>query len=115
MPEHQLEPSDQKAAARHRESAESSQTTADGTSVVHSLLRLQGQIGNAQIARLLAQRAAPGEDEQQTRHETVGIEGGAVGPETSALIQSRRGAGSPLDEGTRSSMESSFGTSFADV
>jgi hypothetical protein len=108
--------SSEKAALRRRAASDS---LADATSVhaqpVHPLLRLQGQVGNAHIARLLAQRAAPEEEEVQAKHETVGLEGGAVGPDTSARIQSLRGSGSPLDESTRTSMESSFGTSFADV
>ncbi len=148
----------------------------------HPLLTLQSQIGNAQVARLLAQRAAapetelqashdtsvqreeapdedelqashdlsvqreeapdedelqashdvslqreeaPDEDELQASHdqavqreedaEQVGIEGGDVGPDTAQRISSARGNGSALDSGTRTSMESGFGTSFADV
>ncbi|MBV9579798.1 MAG: DUF4157 domain-containing protein, partial [Chloroflexi bacterium] len=131
----------------------------------HPLLTLQSQIGNAQVARLLAQReaaseeeeevqalhdlslqreAAPEEDELQAQHdlslhreaapeeeelqaqhdlsvqreedaEQVGIEGGAVGPDTAQRISSARGGGSALDSGTRATMESGFGTSFADV
>ena len=112
-------------------------TSADGhDSATHPLLRLQGQIGNAQIARMLAQReaapdeddvaashdlaqreAAPDEDEVAAKHddEQVGVQGGPVGPETTSRIQAARGGGSSLDGGTRSSMESSFGTSFEDV
>jgi Domain of unknown function (DUF4157) len=119
----------------------------DGSSPVHPLLTLQSQIGNAQVARLLAQRAAPEDeleakhdlplqraapedeleakhdlsaqrdtdDQAQAEHERVGIEGGPVGPDTAAQIQSARGGGSSLDAGTRSTMESGFGTSFDDV
>src|SRR5262249_55268037 len=106
MPEHQLYPTDEKVAARRHEGGESATPTiADGSSVVHSLLRLQSHVGNGHIARLLAQRAAEDEQEQaQASHETVGIEGGAVGPDTSALIHRQRGGGSPLDSGTRSAM-----------
>jgi Domain of unknown function (DUF4157) len=111
----------------------------------HPLLTLQSQIGNAQVARLLAQReAAPEEEEVQAKHdlsvqreeapeeeevqakhdlsvqreedaEQVGIEGGDVGPDTAQRISTARGGGSSLDSGTQSTMEAGFGTSFADV
>jgi hypothetical protein len=57
----------------------------------------------------LAQREMSEDNEQ------VGIDGGAVGPDTAQRIQSSRGGGSSLDTGTRASMESGFGTSFEDV
>jgi hypothetical protein len=117
----------------------------DSSSPVHPLLTLQSQIGNAQVARLLAQRAAEGEveakhdlsvqraeedeveaehdlsvqraaeDEVEAKHEQVGTEGGPVGPDTAQRISSARGGGSTLDGGTRATMESGFGTSFEDV
>jgi hypothetical protein len=175
----------------HNESAERQaalRRKADGTggpdtrAPEHPLLTLQSQIGNAQVARLLAQReaapeddevqashdlsvqreaapeddeiqakhdlsvqreAAPEDDEIQAKHdvsvqregapeddevqaqhdlaqreedaEQVGIEGGDVGPDTAQRISSARGGGSALDAGTQASMESGFGTSFADV
>jgi hypothetical protein len=101
---------------------------ADGSSPVHPLLTLQSQIGNAQVARLLAQREASDEleakhdlsqrdtdDQAQADHEHVGIEGGPVGPDTQQQIHSARGGGSSLDSSTRSTMEGGFGTSFEDV
>jgi hypothetical protein len=102
---------------------------ADSSSPVHPLLTLQSQIGNAQVARLLAQREASEEldakhdlsaqrdtdDQAQADHEHVGIEGGPVGPDTAQQIHSARGGGSSLDAGTRSTMEGGFGTSFEDV
>jgi hypothetical protein len=107
--------------------------------ITHPLLRLQSQVGNAPIARLfaqreaqeeeedkgavhakhdpaLAQRQADDEEEVQAKHdETVGLAGGPVGPDTAQRIQAKRGGGSELDLGLRSSMEHSLGTSFADV
>ncbi len=101
---------------------------ADSSSPVHPLLTLQSQIGNAQVARLLAQRDASDElaarhdpsqrdtdDQALADHEHVGIEGGPVGPDTHQQIQSARGGGSSLDSSTRATMESGFGTSFEDV
>jgi len=105
--------------------------TAESGPTVHPLLRLQSQVGNSQVARLIAQRAE--EDELAASHdltqraqeedelalsrddEQVGIEGGAVGPDTESQIQSMRGSGSALDDTTRGTMENSFGTSFEDV
>jgi hypothetical protein len=134
---------------RHTEAAEA--TTSPET---HPLLRLQRQVGNAQIARLLAQRAGE-EEEMQAKHDLsqrageeeemqashdlsqrqgaeedeaihashdlsqrvpeVGLAGGPVSDQFSQRLSSQRGAGSPLEDGTRSSMEDAFGTSFADV
>src|SRR5712691_7249663 len=101
---------------------------ADSSAPVHPLLTLQSQIGNAQVARLLAQREASDEleakhdlsqrdtdDQAQADHEHVGIEGGPVGPDTQQQIHSVRGGGSSLDSSTRSTMEGGFGTSFEDV
>ena len=95
----------------------------------HPLLTLQSQIGNAQVARLLAQRAAEEDENLQAKHdlsvqragdedelaakhdlaqremseesEQVGIDGGAVGPDTAQRIQSSRGGGSSLVSSTR--------------
>jgi hypothetical protein len=129
MADHHSELSDQKATLRRRESGETGPGAADAGGA-HSFLRLQSQVGNAHIARLLAQRAeeedelqashdlsqrAQEEDELQAKHERVGVEGGAVGPDTASRIESMRGGGSSLDDGTRTSMESAFGTSFSDV
>ena len=57
-----------------------------------SLLHLQRTAGNAGVVQLLA------EDEPSPVHDVVG-----------------RGGGTPLDESTRATMESSFGQSFEDV
>jgi hypothetical protein len=65
-----------------------------------SLLHLQRMAGNAGVVQMLADEAAAGEQEQQASpvHDVVG-----------------KGGGAPLDEGVRSSMESSFGQDFSDV
>jgi hypothetical protein len=130
-------------ATLKRQTTEHGKQNANGdghgeATTAHPLLQLQRQIGNAQIARMLAQReagpdeeevqashdhsmaqreGAPEEEEVQASHDTeqVGLEGGAVGPDTTQRIQAARGGGSALDTGTRSSMESNFGTSFEDV
>jgi hypothetical protein len=133
---HQIETNDHQAGVRRQ--AETP-TGADHETPVHPLITLQSQIGNAQVARLLAQRDEAAEqdedqsvsakhdllaqrddastdDEVQASHdEHVGIEGGPVGPQTAQRIQTARGGGSKLDGGTRASMESAFGTSFQDV
>jgi Domain of unknown function (DUF4157) len=146
MADHHVLESSDKAALRRRVSASNEKPG----EAVHPLLRLQGQVGNAHIARLLAQRAGPEEDELQASHdlaqragpeedelqashdlaqragpeedelqakhdESVGVEGGPVGPETASQIDSMRGGGAGLEEGTRTSMEGAFGADFSDV
>jgi hypothetical protein len=64
------------------------------------------------------QRAAEEEEELQAKHDPtprVGLDGGPVGPDISAHINSRRGGGSTLDSGFRERMESAFGTDFSGV
>src|SRR5262245_591501 len=95
------------------------------------VLRLQRQVGNQQVMRMLAQRQAPEEDESllQAMHDAnlqrlapeedeegllqaspeVGLEGGPVSAGLAQRIQARRGGGSPLPDATRSRMEGSFG------
>jgi hypothetical protein len=45
----------------------------------------------------------------------VGPAGGPVSDGLASDIQSKRGSGSPLDDSTRTQMESAFGTDFGDV
>ena len=124
----------------HRTPHPSVETTAPR--VPHPLVKLQRQVGNAAIARTLAQRAAPEEevlakhdpalrreaapeDEQvMAKHDPdlqraeapeVGLAGGPISRELSGRIESRRGGGGTLDAGTRSSMEAAFGERFDDV
>ena len=64
-----------------------------------SLLHLQRTVGNAGVVQMLAEdREAPVEDEPSPVHDVIG-----------------KGGGTPLDESTRSTMESSFGQDFSDV
>lgn len=90
----------------------------------HPLVKLQRQVGNATIARTLAQReAAPEDEELMAKHDhdgghptaEVGLEGGPISADLSSRIASRRGGGSALDAGTRSRMEAAFGDRFDDV
>ena len=104
----------------------------------HPLLRLQRQLGNQQVARMLAQREDMDEiqtmraqredmDEIQTvraqredmdeiqASPEVGMEGGPVSQQTAQRIQSMRGGGSPLGDGVRSNMEQALDTDFSDV
>ena len=106
---------DQQSAARRRQPADTeSKSTADGPT--HPVVRLQSQVGNTQVARLLAQRAETPEDEAiQPKRESVGTEGGPAGPDTTARIQAMRGSGSPLEPSTRVAMESALGAPFGDV
>jgi hypothetical protein len=64
------------------------------------------------------QRAAEEEDALQAKRSgmpEVGLEGGPVSAAVAERIDAKRGGGSPLESGTRASMEASFGQSFEDV
>lgn len=180
-----LDPNKDRIPGRRPESAEQ-MPRADAP--IHPLLTLQHQIGNAQVARMLAQRVGPEEEEPlqakhvdrqsaqraeedeplqakhvnrqlaqrddtsdheddvhamhvdrqfaqraeeeellQAKHidrqlaqrdgdsPVLGAEGGEVDSVIADRIRSDRGNGSPLDDGTRSSMESGFGARFDQV
>ena len=64
-----------------------------------SLLHLQRMAGNASVVQMLAEEGSIAEQEDRSPvHDVIG-----------------KGGGSPLDESTRSSMESRFGQDFSDV
>jgi hypothetical protein len=64
-----------------------------------SLMHLQRMAGNASVVQMLAEEGSIAtEEERSPVHDVVG-----------------KGGGSPLDESTRSSMESRFGQDFSDV
>src|SRR5690242_18751829 len=105
------------AALRRRAAADNDHAAqADDRPAPHPLVALGAQVGNAQVARMLAQREGDEdeEDQVQAKHE-VGLEGGPLSAELSGRINSRRGGGAALDEGTRTSMEGAFGADFKDV
>ena len=130
-----LDPSRQSEATLRRRNADAAGPTANAAP--HPLLTLQRQLGNAQIARMIAQRAAPEEDEEsiQTQHDPalaqraaadeeeepiqakpeVGLEGGPISDALAGRIQAQRGSGAALDDAQREQMEAAFGTSFQDV
>ena len=64
-----------------------------------SLLHLQRTAGNASVVQMLAEEGSiMAEEERSPVHDVIG-----------------KGGGAPLDESTRSSMESRFGQDFSDV
>ena len=63
-----------------------------------SLLHLQRTAGNAGVVQMLADEAAQEQDQPSPVHDVIG-----------------KGGGAPLDESTRTSMESRFGQDFGDV
>jgi hypothetical protein len=63
-----------------------------------SLLHLQRTAGNAGVVQMLADEAAQEQAEPSPVHDVIG-----------------KGGGTPLDESTRTTMESSFGQDFSDV
>lgn len=89
----------------------------------HHLVTLQRSIGNAQVARMLAQREEVPEEEIRAKHDSgvvqaapeVGLEGGPISDALSSRINAKRGGGSPLDSSVQARMEDAFGASFADV
>src|SRR5690349_16891787 len=104
-----------KAVGRRSRASDESGAVSTANDALHPLLNLQRQIGNAQVARMLAQRAAEEDDEDdlQTQRDPavqratwgddeddlqmqrdapeVGLEGGPVSDETAGRIQARRG------------------------
>jgi hypothetical protein len=75
---------------------------AEAAGPASSVLRLQRAVGNAQVRRMLAQRAAS-------------AEGGEVDPEVEGAIRGARGGGQALDPSTRGAMEAAFGADFGGV
>ncbi len=67
------------------------------------LFRLQRQLGNRGLARLLSEGPE------------IGAEGGPVSRELASEINARRGRGAPLSAGMRQAMEQRFATSFEEV
>ncbi len=76
----------------------------------HPAARLQQQMGNARVARLLAQREFARELAPE-----VGRQGGPLGPSLASGVRSNLRLGQSLDEGTRAEAEAAFETSFAEV
>ncbi len=103
---------DSEAQAAHRRTVTSAEPTeshevasyapARSPRTVHgeaSLMHLQRMAGNASVVQMLAEEGEiQSQEDRSPVHDVVG-----------------KGGGSPLDEGTRSSMESRFGQDFSDV
>lgn len=156
-------PGRQQANLHESESSKRSprQDAAEARVASHPLVRIQASIGNAALARLMAQRQETPEEEEmqllreplaqrQTEEEeddmqmlrdplaqrqpeeeeeemqmlrndsspaapAVGLEGGPLSDEVSRQIESARGGGSALGDGTRARMESALGADFSGV
>jgi hypothetical protein len=126
-----------RVSRRPRRGMDDAAPTRTSREAQHPLSRLQRLIGNAQVSRMLAQRAPEDEEEPVQRapedeeepvqrapedeEEPVqtkadpGAEGGPVSESTASAIQGMRGSGEALDSGVRERMEAAFDTSFADV
>jgi hypothetical protein len=137
MPRHETLDVMKQSGTLRRRGADGEHEAADPEVARHPLLNLQRQIGNAQIARLLAQRqegalpedevpiAAKHDPALAQRHEVedgaiqaspeVGLEGGTISGDLSSRIQAQRGGGSSLDSGVQTSMEGALGDRFDDV
>ena len=85
----------------------------------------EDELAQAKHDSALLQREGAPEDEDdmaQAKHDsaapaapTVGLAGGSLTPDVTQRIDAGRGSGSGLAEGTRSQMESAFGTDFSGV
>jgi hypothetical protein len=115
MTDQRVVQSEDKANLHARERPTESAVVDPASSKHDQVVRLHQTLGNATVARMMAQRQAGTEEDVQAQHERVGSEGGPVGPDTASRIQAMRGSGSPLDSATRATMEATFGTSFGDV
>ena len=126
MPDFRVELQSRAAAVRRRDL--DPRTSAARGARPHPLVQLQNHVGNAQVARLLAQRESLPEEEPEeiqprhdptvTSHESgpsVGLEGGPVRDDVAGRIDSARGTGSGLSETTRTQMEPAFGADFSGV
>jgi hypothetical protein len=123
-----------------RRSPESTSAARQRGAAPHPLVRLQRLIGNGEVTRLLAQRAAEEEDELQRasddegaeveeeelqrasddedelqRKVDPGAEGGSASAASAAQIGSMRGSGAPLTADVQARMETRFDTDFNDV
>ena len=87
MPDLDAELQRRAAAVRRRETG--SEPSADRSPEPHPLVRLQSQVGNAQVARLLAQRQeAPEEEELQVKHDPALLQRQGV-PEEEEELQAK--------------------------
>jgi Domain of unknown function (DUF4157) len=129
--------SDKTLRPRKRDQSQTRSDSAAEGAQSHPLTRLQRQVGNQQVQRMLAQRQAPEEDELQAKHDAslqrqapeedellqakheagpeVGLAGGPVSPELARRVEANRGSGSPLDSATRERMEGALGAPLKDV
>ena len=135
----------QYASESERKSARRKGSTSASETPGHPVLRMQQQLGNRQVARMLAQRVGAEEEELQGKHDPalaqrmgeeeeelqgkhdhalaqraaaaprIGLEGGPVDDDLQSRIGSKVGGGSALPENVRSTAEAAMGSSFADV
>jgi hypothetical protein len=75
MPHQQTRESPERALALRRTTAHDSADAAEAERAPHPLLTLGRQVGNAQVARMLAQRAGEEEEEVQAKHDLAQREG----------------------------------------
>ena len=75
MSDSRAELSERESALARRKAAERSATTVDHRPQ-HPVLRLQRQVGNAQVARMLAQREGEEDELQMKRDPAIQREGG---------------------------------------
>lgn len=133
MATHDADTSSERAAKIRRRHDAARTPDQDGGATEHPLLTLQRRIGNAQVARMLAQRQTErladeiqrsvavqrdqDTEEIQLQRDApeVGLAGGPISDGLAQRIQTQRGGGSRMDDTLRADMETSFGARFADV
>jgi hypothetical protein len=106
MPNHQSLDRSEQGPLQRRQPKDAAPDSARAS---HPMLALQRHVGNAQIARMLAQRAS-----EQDLPE-VGLEGGPISDALAGRINAQRGSGVPLNETKRTQMESALGAPLDDV
>jgi len=141
----QVDPEQQRRRAQQRRPNPAEPARSAVHPPAHPLLSLQRTIGNAQVSRLLAQRADDEEEIQAQRAEDdeeiqaqraeddeeiqaqraeddeiqaqreIGPQGGTLGGDSATSLHTLRGGGAPLEPGLRVSMESALGADLGDV
>ena len=79
---------------------------------LHPIHRLQRQVGNARVQRMLSNE---NEDEGLWAHPEVGLAGGPISNQLANRIYGKLGHGAPLDPARRRELETEFGVPLEDV
>src|ERR1051326_7546914 len=90
--QHSLDPKDHLSQIRRRATNEASTHDMDTGSTQHPMLNLQRAVGNAQIARMMAQRTAEEEQEEgmvQAKHDHTAVQRTAEEEQEEGMVQAK--------------------------